>query len=112
MCNPIVRRCLILLAGLAQLAAFAPPAAAADTDLANIPMAVSNNAPPNFMFMVDNSGSMSNIVPEAPYSATGPSYLGGTCTASSQAIQTSNEVYLRVVNGVPKVQLANRVGSG
>ncbi|NMF90693.1 pilus assembly protein [Aromatoleum petrolei] len=109
--NPIVRRCLILLAGLIHLAAFAP-AAAAETDLANIPMAVSNNAPANFMFMVDNSGSMSNIVPESPYAATGASYLGGACTASSQAVQTSNEVYLRVVNGVPKAQLANRVGSG
>lgn len=59
--NPIVRRYLILLAGLAQLATFAPPAAA-DTDLANIPMAVSNNAPPNFMFMVDNSVSMSSAL--------------------------------------------------
>jgi type IV pilus assembly protein PilY1 len=40
------------------------------TDISDTPMAVKNNVPPNFIYMVDNSGSMSNIVPDAPYSAS------------------------------------------
>jgi len=45
-------------------------ASAAETDISDVPMAVKNNVPPNFMYMVDNSGSMNNILPEAPYSAS------------------------------------------
>lgn len=33
----------------------------------DVPPAVRNNVAPNFMFMIDNSGSMSNIVPAAPF---------------------------------------------
>jgi len=40
------------------------------TDISDTPMAVKNNVAPNFMYMIDNSGSMSNIVPDAPYSAS------------------------------------------
>lgn len=36
----------------------------------DVPMAVKNNVPPNFMFLIDNSGSMTNIVPTAPYDAS------------------------------------------
>lgn len=102
----------VLLAGLLLCGATAGFGVRADTDLADLPMAVANNAPTNFMFMVDNSGSMSNIVPDAPYSASAASSLGGACTASNQKIPTNAEVSLRVVSGVPKVQLAAAVGSG
>ena len=52
---------------------------AGTTDISDIPMAVENNVAPNFMYMIDNSGSMSNIVPDAPYSAA-TTYL--TCPTS------------------------------
>lgn len=42
----------------------------AATDISDTPMAVKTQAKPNIMFMLDNSGSMSNIVPDAPYVAT------------------------------------------
>ncbi|HYD97323.1 MAG TPA: PilC/PilY family type IV pilus protein [Noviherbaspirillum sp.] len=54
-------------AALILLAAF--QAAGAVTDISDTPMAVKNNVAPNFMYMIDNSGSMSNIVPDEPYSA-------------------------------------------
>src|SRR5512143_2618121 len=43
---------------------------AAATDISDTPMAVKTQAKPNIMFMLDNSGSMSNIVPDTPYVAT------------------------------------------
>lgn len=58
-----------LLAGFV-LAAATIPAHAGITDISDTPMAVKNNVPPNFMYMLDNSGSMSNIVPDEPYSAS------------------------------------------
>lgn len=109
--NPFARTCLCLAACLALWSSLSPVSRAA-TDLADIPMAVSNNAPPNFMFMVDNSGSMSNIVPDSPYSTTGPSYLADSCTATNQRVPDSYPVYLRVVNGRAKVELRSDVGSG
>jgi type IV pilus assembly protein PilY1 len=59
------RRADILLA-VAMMAAV--DVFATDIDISDVPMAVKNNAPPNFMYVIDNSGSMHNIVPEAPYS--------------------------------------------
>lgn len=97
---------LLMLVGVLSGLPLWPNDAHAETDLADIPMAVANNAPPNFMFMVDNSGSMNNIVPDAPYSASGPSALGGTCRAT---VQTGNTVSLRITSGVPKVQLGSSV---
>ena len=44
----------------------------------DVPPAVQNNVPPNFMFMIDNSGSMNNVVVAAPYSRTA-TYLNGSC---------------------------------
>jgi type IV pilus assembly protein PilY1 len=108
-----MRRIAILLLFATTLSGLIPQgAAAAETDIADLPMAVSNNAPPNFMFMLDNSGSMSNIVPDAPYSATGNSYLSGSCTADNQKVQADNVVSLRIENGVPEIQLGSSVGSG
>ncbi|WP_168798740.1 PilC/PilY family type IV pilus protein [Herbaspirillum sp. ST 5-3] len=54
------------------LVAAALNAYAGTTDISDMPMAVKNNVPPNFMYMIDNSGSMSNIVPDTPYSASTP----------------------------------------
>jgi type IV pilus assembly protein PilY1 len=61
----IFMRCIAAIA----LAAAALNVFADTTDISDTPMAVKNNVPPNFMYMIDNSGSMSNIVPDTPYSA-------------------------------------------
>ncbi|MCG2595088.1 hypothetical protein LZ009_20100 [Ramlibacter sp. XY19] len=85
-------------AALAVLALAGGAALAQKID--DIPPAVQNNVPPNFMFMIDNSGSMSNIVPAAPYSATA-TYLA-SC-ASGSLIPAGTSVDLNIVGGVPKI---------
>jgi type IV pilus assembly protein PilY1 len=65
----------------------------------NVPPAVQNNVAPNFMFMIDNSGSMSNIVPASPYVTTGTYY--GTC-ASANLVPAGTSVDIKIVGGVPK----------
>jgi len=51
------------------LGAAAQVARAASIVISDVPMAVSNLSPANVMFMLDNSGSMTNILPDAPYAA-------------------------------------------
>lgn len=63
----------------------------------DVPMAVKNNVPPNFMFMIDNSGSMSNIVPSAPYNAA-VDYSPAGC-AGTDVLGTGSTIDLRVSGG-------------
>jgi type IV pilus assembly protein PilY1 len=66
----------------------------------DVPPAVKNNVSPNFMFMIDNSGSMSNIVPAGPYSDT-TIYLA-SCS-SAQTIATSSQVGINISSaGTPR----------
>ncbi|NMG29380.1 pilus assembly protein [Aromatoleum evansii] len=92
---PLISSCLSILA-----ACVAPPLAA-QTDLADFPMVVGNTAPPNYLFVLDNSSSMRNIVPEAPYSATSGAY---PCPTDKQVAAT-DAVYLVVVGNKPRVRL-------
>jgi type IV pilus assembly protein PilY1 len=43
---------------------------AAPLNLPDVPLVVSTTVSPNILVLIDNSGSMSNIVPDAPYDAT------------------------------------------
>lgn len=56
-----------VLAFMLAFGQIAPSAYAAPTDIGDVPMAIKNTVKPNIMFMLDNSGSMSNIVPDAPF---------------------------------------------
>ena len=73
-----VRRIAARVLAIAVACAMAAPLAHA-TDISDVPMAVKTQAKPNIMFMLDNSGSMSNIVPDAPFDA-GTTYLA-SCPA-------------------------------
>lgn len=66
----------------------------------DIPPAVKNNVAPNFMFMIDNSGSMNNIVPAGPYVATATYH--GTCPSNS-LIPAGASVDIRIVGGAPRI---------
>ncbi|MES2936538.1 MAG: PilC/PilY family type IV pilus protein [Pseudomonadota bacterium] len=66
----------------------------------DIPPAVKNNVAPNFMFMIDNSGSMSNIVPAAPYSASA-TYLS-SCSGTAK-IPAGTSVDLNITSGAPRI---------
>lgn len=84
-----------LLAALAVAAC----AAASAQKIDDVPPAVQNGVAPNFMFMIDNSGSMSNIVPAAPFDPS-TTYLAA-CPATQQ-VPAGTSVDIKVVSGVPK----------
>jgi type IV pilus assembly protein PilY1 len=52
---------------------------AAPLILSDVPLVVSTSVSPNIMVLLDNSGSMTNIVPDAPYDAT----ASQSCPASN-----------------------------
>jgi type IV pilus assembly protein PilY1 len=99
-------------AGLALLAASllsAPTLGqAAQLTFANEPLHVSTFVDPNIMFLIDNSGSMSNVVPDSPYDATADYTPAGCGTTITKQGSTSNTISLRINSSTPKI----RVGSG
>lgn len=93
------RHVLLRLArGSALFLALVGALAQASTDIADIPVAVRNNVAPNFMFMVDNSGSMRNIVPEAPYDP-GTNYF--SCSSNQVATGATVDLYVRQSDSIP-----------
>ncbi|MCC4114031.1 hypothetical protein LLG90_01570 [Aromatoleum toluclasticum] len=100
--KPIRRIATLSWYCLAVLAACVAPPLAAQTDLADFPMVVANTAPPNYLFVLDNSSSMRNILPEAPYSATSGAYP--SCPTDKQVVAT-DVVYLAVLGNKPRVRL-------
>ncbi len=65
--------------------------------VAQSPLFLTTSAEPNIMLMIDNSGSMTNIVPEAPYDSS-TTY---SCS-SSNVISESQDVQIRISSG-PKI---------
>jgi type IV pilus assembly protein PilY1 len=55
------------------------PLSAAPLTLPDVPLVVSTSVSPNIVLLIDNSGSMSNIVPDTPYDAN-TTYF--TCTGT------------------------------
>ena len=53
-------------------------------NLPNVPLEVSTVVPPNIIFLIDDSGSMNNIVPEPSYDAN-TTYF--TCPAGVSWLQ-------------------------
>lgn len=66
---------------LLALAGWAAAGTVAAQTISDVPPAVKNNVAPNLMFMIDNSGSMINIVPSAPYNPAA-TYLS-SCSGSA-----------------------------
>lgn len=87
-----------LIASLALTQVLAPAYA---TDIADVPMAVKNNVPPNMMFMLDSSGSMLNVVPDDPYDPN-TVYLASCPSGNTVAAGTS--VDLRIVSSGPRLR--------
>src|SRR5262245_61696402 len=85
---------------------------AAATDISDVPMAIKNLVSPNIMFMLDNSGSMNNIVPEYTPGSGGTcgspaTVIAGGATAPAFPANTVS-IDLHIVNGAQRI---NRVGS-
>ncbi len=85
---------------------------AASTDISDVPMAVKNQAPPNIMFMIDNSGSMLNIVPDTPYTGN-PLFLASCPAANTVAGGVAAPAFptstfdIRIVSNVQKIRIAS-----
>jgi type IV pilus assembly protein PilY1 len=74
----------------------------------DVPMAVKSNVAPNLMFMIDDSSSMLNIVPEADdgyNSAT--NYTPTGCSGTNVITSTSTTINLNVVSGGPRFERSN-----
>ncbi len=92
--------------GLACRALLAPLALVVSTTalaqaINDVPMAVKNNVAPNFMFMIDSSGSMNNIVPTAPYDAA-TDYTPAGCTS---VLAAGTSVVLGLSGGSPRIKV-------
>ncbi|WP_275097936.1 pilus assembly protein [Sedimenticola hydrogenitrophicus] len=73
----------------------------ASVDIANLPLFVTANVSPNVMLMLDNSGSMQNIVPDSPYDPD-TTYLA-SCPFSNR-VTASTQVETRIVSGNPRIR--------
>ncbi len=72
---------------------------AAPGNLPQVPLFVSNTTEPNIMFLIDNSGSMSNIVPDTPYD---PTIIYFSCLSPSTVFSSTTDVNIRItLDGEP-----------
>lgn len=80
---------------------------AAQLTLSNEPLHVSTFVDPNIMFLIDNSGSMSNVVPDSPYDPTADYTPAGCGTTITQvaANTSSTQFELRIQASVPKQRI-------
>jgi hypothetical protein len=69
--------------------------------VAQTPLFLSTNVKPNIMLMLDNSGSMSNIVPETPYDPN-TTYIA-TCPVAN-LIPTGGSVEITIASSLPKIR--------
>jgi len=92
-----LRAGLLAAAGLAALAVQAQK-------IDDVPPAVQNNVAPNFIFMIDNSGSMNAIVVAPPYDKT-RTYLS-SCPGN-RTIAAGSTVGLDVRSGEPRIRAGN-----
>lgn len=85
---------LIVGACLSSPSVFAYPGV-----LANTPLTVSATSQPNIMLLIDDSGSMANIVADSPFDGT---TMGNVCPAANRLSTTGTAITLKVTGlGIP-----------
>lgn len=95
---------LFAVSGLVCLAGLSSQSLAAPLALQNVPLFISTGAEPNVMIMLDNSGSMENIVPDAPYDPA-TTYLAN-CPSANQA-DPGTQVNIALSSGSPRIRLGS-----
>lgn len=100
--RPQYRKTVSLLLILSNFGWLAAPARAAQLDVAQQPMFLTGSVDPNIMLMIDSSGSMKNIVPDAPYDPA-ITYLA-KCTGNV-LVEEGKTVSLVVSSGQPKIRI-------
>ncbi len=84
------------------LALFMQSITAAPLSISDSPLEVSGAIEPNVMLLIDNSGSMSNIVPDTPYD---PSVTYFTC-GSASVVTSGSSIDIRITSaGAPYLKL-------
>lgn len=73
--------------------------------ISQVPLPTAASAKPNIMLLLDNSGSMNNIVPDKPFDATAV-YLE-TCPATN-LVPATKQVELRLLDGQPQIFIAGQ----
>lgn len=98
--NPHTRSLALCLTGmLASLPSL--PSQAAPGTLANTPLFLTSSVDPNILFLIDNSGSMQNIVPDAPFD---PNTNYATC-GTAQELSSNFRVDIQITpSGIPYFQ--------
>ena len=74
---------------------------ASATDISQVPLLITTSAKPNIMFMLDSSGSMSNIVPDTPYN---PSTTYTTSCSGTNLVPAGTSVDLWIVSNGPRIR--------
>lgn len=92
----------------------APPPPPKSLNLGQAPLYLVGNVPPNIMLMLDNSGSMSNIVPDTPYDPN-TTFLASCPSANTvpggtdpPAFPTSATISMQVIKGVPNIRYGGK----
>lgn len=90
--------------GLVFCTAFVSGAWGAPVNIANYPLQTVTAVKPNIMLLIDNSGSMNNIVPDLPFNPD-TTYLA-SCPSANQ-VNPTNQVELRIVSGGPRIYVSD-----
>lgn len=102
--RPQFRKAVAIVLMFSSLGWVVAPARATALDIAQQPLFLVGNVDPNIMLMIDSSGSMQNIVPDAPYEPL-LTYLTSCPTTNSNRIAAGTQVELRVVSGNPQIRI-------
>lgn len=106
--HPQFRKAVVTTVLCSSLSWLAAPAQAVALDIAEQPLFLIGSVDPNIMLMVDNSGSMQNIVPDTPYDPA-VTYIAmptGCPTTNSNRVAAATAIELRVVSGAPRVRIS------
>ncbi|MHB1398644.1 MAG: pilus assembly protein [Trichloromonadaceae bacterium] len=93
--------------GIGLVAAWLGPGVSAST-ISQVPLPTAANVPPNIMLLLDNSGSMNNVVPDAPYDPA-TVYLAN-CPAPN-LVSVAEQVELRLSSGEPRVLIVGQTAN-
>lgn len=107
MMNQYMTRLLTKAWGMALITACFGSGALAGT-ISQVPLPTAGKASSNVMLMLDNSGSMNNVVPDTPYNPA-TVYLENCPTGNLVSI--ANRVELRLESGQPRIFIAGESGN-
>jgi type IV pilus assembly protein PilY1 len=86
--------------GVALAAAMSASALAANLNFPLVPLFMSNAVSPNMMIMLDNSGSMQNVLPDAPFDES-VTYLASCPVGNTVAADQDIDLFIQISTKLP-----------